>query len=96
VTPNDVFLLFVAGMLAVCAADMFPASGLIRFAGIGALAAAVYFALAYPIRPAGLICLLIAAGLFAFHFCSNADYLAAWAGALLVPIGFAFLCVILF
>jgi hypothetical protein len=91
VTPNHLFLLFVAGMLAVYAADAFPLSRFVRFAGVGAVAAAVYLAPSHPIRLTGSILLLTTVVLFAVDFWSKIDYLAGSAAAVLMPIGFMLL-----
>lgn len=90
-TPNDVFLLFVAGMLAVYAADLFPSVGFIRFPALGAVVAAVYFAPSYPIRFAGLMCVLAAFALFAIDFWTSINYVAGCVATILLPIGFLLL-----
>ncbi|MBV9405227.1 MAG: hypothetical protein JO211_07770 [Acidobacteriaceae bacterium] len=87
-TPSDVCLLFVVGLLAVYAADLFHGSRFIRFAAIGAVLAAICLAPSYPIRLTGLICLLAAAGLFALDFWSRINYVAGTLASILVPIGF--------
>jgi predicted tellurium resistance membrane protein TerC len=91
VTPNEVFLLFVAGMLGVYVADLFPRARFIRFAAIGAVVPAVYLAPSYPIRLAGLVCLLAAAGLFAVDFWSKINYVAGSLAIILLPVGFVLL-----
>ncbi|MBV8895471.1 MAG: hypothetical protein JO051_03090 [Acidobacteriaceae bacterium] len=90
-TPSDACLLFVAGLLAVYAADLFPGARFIRIAATGAVVGAIYFATSYRIRLPGLICVLAAAGLFAVDFWSRINYAAGVLASILVPIGFLLL-----
>lgn len=90
-TPNQLFILFVAGVLAVYCSTVFPISRILGFAGLGSALAAAYFATSYPIHFPGFICLAAAAVLYGIELRCKINYAAGLVAAVLLPIGFVLL-----
>jgi hypothetical protein len=91
VLPNQLFILFTGGVLALYCAIIFSAGRLLGFAGIACAWAAVYLAANYQIHLAGCVFLATAAVLYGLEFRWKIDYVAGTTGAILLPIGFGLL-----
>ncbi|HZS55714.1 MAG TPA: hypothetical protein VFA65_15030 [Bryobacteraceae bacterium] len=87
-SPNQLVILFVSGILAVYAALILPKGFALGLIGIGCALAAMYMASTYRFERSGLILLGTAAVLCGLEFVWKINYVAGVAAAILLPIGF--------
>jgi hypothetical protein len=88
VTPNQLFLLFVAGISTIYGAVALPRIRPLGLAGLGCAAAGLYLAPQYRIQPLGLIFLGTAIALYGLEFLWKLNFIAGLMGAILLPAAF--------
>ncbi len=88
-TLDQLFILFVSGLLLTYISIATSLNHWYTVAGLGCACAAIVEAAQYSIRPLGLALLIAAAALFAAEFLVRPTYIAGFAGAALLAAGAA-------
>ena len=87
-TPNQLFILFAAGISTIYGAIFLPKIRVLGLAGFGCALAVLYLASEYQIQPGGLLLLGTAVVLYGLELVWKLDCIAGLAGAILLPAGF--------
>ncbi len=90
-SPNQLCLVFAAGVLISYAALVVPKGWIVLLVGLGCVLGAIVRGAAYPMRPMGITLLAGAMFFFFAEFCWNLIYIAGVLGTVMLVFGFGVL-----